>query len=872
MEKWLLSILFGLLGGFNVAAAQSCQFRLDMFDSFGDGWNGGRLLVSHGGSIQEFSLLNVSGSGSDSTVYFTVQAGMPLILLWSSGLFDEEISFVLYDNEDGVVFSASNPKSGLLFILPKVQCYTCLRPLNLKVENIWDTRARLAWTTASGGQAPVGWRVTYGPAGFDPSAGGTVASTALPRITLTGLAPNTEYDCYVQQECDNDSISRLAGPLRFRTYRTHDVGISAIVAPQSGCSLGVEAVTVVLRNYGAAPQTLIPFNFSINGTLASVPQPSDGFFTGILGKDSAAMVAFETLYDFSAPGEYLIEAWTEMKDDEYRQNDTVRLRVLNRLRPPYFQDFEDWAGGWTVDTAASSLPSWAWGVPAGEAIAKAGSGKNAWVTNLSGTYNNFELSYLQSPCFDFSGLTRDPVIEFLLYYDIEQGYDGAWLEVSADNGTTWSRVGQLGADIHWYNEIIPAPFLDTAWSGQSKGWLFARHPLTGTAGKAEVRLRFAFRADPFLSLEGIGVDAVRIYEPVANDLAALSVRTAGEADACGLADDAVVLYLANLGFQPVTAYSVAYALPGKPAVVENAGPVSLGPNTAAFYTFSQTFDSRDANLTLRAWVQLSGDTRSTNDSTEHRVEHQPLSLPLREGFESGLPPGWTTTGEVTDGHNNTSKVLSQNLFALSPFFELITSRYGFVQVGDSLAFDYRITDYNSNGTVGTALAPGTYFEVLVSDNCGTSYKTLYIIDASNHVPSAAMRQVRLDMSAYAGRSVILRVEGVWSAGDFYFDIDNLQLPALKTISAPEHPASEPWAFTLWPNPTSGLVYLQGQGESVAEARIQVVDATGRVWWERQMSHIEQVAETLNLQAAPAGVYWVRVSTDTFQATRKIIKH
>ncbi len=872
MEKWLLSMLLGLLGSPNTVAAQSCQFRLDMFDSFGDGWNGGRLFVSHGGNIQEFSLPNIIGSGSDSTVYFTVQAGMPLILLWSSGFFDEEISFVLYDNDGGVVYSASNPKSGLLFILPQVRCYTCLRPLNLKVENIWDTRARLAWTTAPGGQAPVGWRVTYGLAGFDPSVGGAVAFTTLPKITLTDLMPNTEYDCYVQQECDNDSISRLTGPLRFRTYRTHDVGISAIVTPQSGCSLGVEAVTVALRNYGAAPQTLISFNFSVNGVLAGVPQPSDGFFTGILGKDSTAIVAFETLYDFSAPGEYLIEAWTEMKDDEYRQNDTVRLRVLNRLHPPYFQDFEDWTGGWAVDTTASSLPSWAWGVPAGEAIVKAGSGKKAWVTNLSGKYNNFELSYLQSPCFDFSGLTRDPVIEFLLYYDMEQSYDGAWLEVSTNNGATWSRVGQLGADIHWYNETIPAPFADTVWSGQSKGWLFARHPLTGTAGKAEVRLRFALRADPFFNLEGVGIDAIRIYEPIASDLAALNVRTAGEADICGLADDAVVLYLANLGFQPVTAYRVAYALPNKPIVVEDVGPVLLEPNKAVFYTFSETFDSRDANLTLRAWVQLSGDDRPTNDSTEQRVEHQPLNLPLRENFENGLPLGWITTGEVTDGHNNTSKVLSQNLFALVPFFKLMTHRYGPVQMGDSLAFDYRITNRNSNGTVGTSLDLGTYFDVLVSDNCGASYKTLYTIDASNHVPSATMRRICLDMSSYAGHSVILRIEGVWSAGDFHFDIDNLELPASKTVSAPERPASEPWAFMLWPNPTSGLVYLQVEGEPVVEARIQVVDATGRVWWERQRMYIEPVAETLNLQAAPPGVYWVRVSTDTFQATRKIIKH
>lgn len=875
MKHALLCCILGLLGWAASAEAQSCQYRLDMFDLYGDGWNNGTLLVSNGGQVQSFSLSGTIGNGYDSTVYITIQAGLPIVLAWSAGFFDDEISFVLYDNDGEVVFSASYPKPGILLFLPSARCYTCLRPLNFRTENVWDNRARLAWTPPSGGTPTADWQVIYGPAGFDPNSGsGQTLTTPLPRITITGLQPYTEYDAYVRQRCTDDSLSRLRGPLRFRTYRTNDVGISAILTPQSGCALGIETVTIALRNYGAAPQTLLPFNFSVNGIPAGVPQPQDGFYTGILGKDSTTIIAFETTYDFSQPGEYRIAAWTDLKDDEDRSNDTFHVRILNRLTLPYFQDFEEWDGGWTVSGEGEEPPTWAWGTPAGQVIDKAGSGQKAWVTNLTGEYNSLEISYLQSPCFDFSNLTRDPVVEFLLHYDTEEDYDGAWLELSTDDGNTWTRVGQLNDDIHWYTSLLAPLFEDEAWSGTSEGWIVARYPLTGTAGQPQVRLRFVFQSDLFFNSEGVGIDAVRLYEPQARDIATLRVSNAAAATACGDADDQVILEVANFGYETITAYEAAYLVPNKPPVVQNISSTLIAPNSVSLIVFSQPFDSRDANFTLRAWAKLSGDTQPTNDSVQTTLRYEALPLPLREDFESGaLPAGWTTDGILTTGHGNASIVLSSNLYSFAPTFSLITARYGIIQPGDSLAFDYRITDYDSDGKVGTVLAPGTYFEVLVSDDCGDSYKTLHIINSQNHTPTTLMRRLRLDMSTYAGRSVILRIEGVWSAGDFYFDVDNIQLPALPTVSAPERPTEAAgWTFELWPNPTNGIAHLRGEGQSAADVHVQVLDAMGRPWAERRLPRAERIAETLDLHTAPPGLYWVRITADGYTLTRKLVKH
>ena len=870
MNKICFLGVMGLFVGSSPLPAQTCLYRLDMSDGYGDGWNGGVLNIVNGGAIQQFFLSSTVGNGSDSTVYFPVKAGWPLTLVWSAGFFDEEVSFTLYDNDGEVLYSLSSPSAGILFLLPEVRCYSCLRPLAVQVENLWDTRARLSWTPPTG-TISGDWRVIYDRAGFRPDTGGFIVTTALPRVLLTGLQPNTEYDAYIQQQCEGDSLSRLKGPVRFRTYRTNDVGMSAILEPQSGCSLGIQAVKVALRNSGAAPQTLIPFNFSVNGVPAGVKQPQDGFYTGILGKDSTVIVSFETPYDFSAPGEYLIAAWTELKGDENRANDTAYVRIVGRVSPPYFQDFEQWEGGWSVE-ALSEGSSWEWGVPAGDVIRRAGSAERAWVTHLAGDYLQDEYSYLRSPCLDFSGLTHDPVVEFLLHYDTESGFDGAWLELSTDGGVGWTPVGELYGGINGYNRVLLTDDSTAAWSGNSGGWVPVRQELVGTAGKDSVRLRFVFRSDGIVSREGVGIDAVRVYAPEAVDVAALQALRTGEGTECGLESDTVEVQLANFGRQPLTAYRVAYSVSGQSAVIEDVKGTLIMPNRLFTHRFSEPIDSRDADFALNIRVETIGDTRSDNDTVSAVVYHRPLSLPLREDFEAGLPPNWKTNGEVTNGHNNTSYVLSYNLYFFQPTFYLLLPRYGPVRAGDTLSFEYRITDYDSDGKVGAVLSPGTYLEVLVSTDCGESFAVLHTINHKNHLPTASMRRVRLDLSPYAGEAVVLRIVGFWSEGDFYFDLDDIYLPANVAVSTWERPESEGPSLRLWPNPTTDVVYLSGQGGAAAEWQLQLFDAAGRLCWERRLFYADSTTEVLNLGGIPAGMYWLRILAPNYLSTHKLVKH
>ena len=776
MNFKLLQFLLPLLlcAALNRAGAQ-CQYRLELVDSYGDGWNGGVVNIIAGPNAYALTLNNINDDGSDSTIYFIVSAGLPLVLNWSPGAFVNEVSFRLYDVNNNLLYQSTGlPTSSTLLYSTVAECPTCLTPTNVQIENVYDTRAKLRWSPAPASTV-MGWLVIYGPQGFVPGPGiGDTTFVATPKVTLTGLQKKTAYDFYVVQQCDTTDFSTRVGPNTFETYWTNDVGISAVLTPAGSCALGLEAVKIVLTNYGAAPQSLLPFRYSVNGFDAGVAQPNDGFFTGVLGKDSSTVIEFETTFDFSAPGEYVIAVYTHLMGDEEPLNDTIFYYLNNRLPAPYTQDFERWDGGWYVDTASIS-PSWAFGDPEKLTLDTAASGKNAWVTSLDKAYNSNEFSYLHSPCFDFSDLAADPSIQFSLFLDTERNYDGAWLEMSLDSDTIWEKVGMFGEGLNWYNNVNVQTGLGDVWDGQTTDWVTAQHRLPGAGGVSQVGLRFAFSADGSLSYQGVGIDDIRIFQAPAGDLAGLQVGTIGEAAECGLAADSVTLEFTNLGSESQSLFQVAYSINGGVPVIENVGNVVVAPDEHFTYTFSTPFDSRNVQLDIRGWTILPDEQNPVNDTTlVYSVDHTPLSLPFQENFENDLPAGWFSTGFVTNTHNNDSYVLGDNVFNSTPYFTLLP-RYGSVSAGDTLRFDYRITDY-IEGTEATVLSGGTNFIVEVSADCG-DFETVYTIDENTHVPTVGLTSVAISLGQFAGQSIQIRFQGTWGEGDFFFDLDNINLRA-----------------------------------------------------------------------------------------------
>jgi hypothetical protein len=787
--KWSFTLGFFLallLSGMSLRAQVSCEYTLELIDTWGDGWNGAALTISINGVPTVYTLNNINDDGSFNSFNITISDGDQVVFAYTPGIFENEVIYNFIDPDGIIVFQAGpNPPVGSSVFSAVLNCPTCpvAPPSSVSVDDVRAFRATVSWTPSD----PDGvYLIEYDTAGFTPGTGNVFPGTGSSAV-LNDLQQHTAYEFYLSVACANGDTSTTIGPYSFMTLWAIDVGVIAVLTPQSQCGLtAMDTIEVILQNFGGTPQSLVPFNFSVNDVPGGVNQPLDGYFTGVLGTDSIFTIPFETTFDFSQPGEYVIKAWTDLAGDSDSSNDTTTIVIVNIPivdEYPYFTNFEDWNGGWSVaDYSLNS--SWQFGQPAGIMINSAASGEYAWVTNLEGNYNNGELSYLISPCFDFSSLTEDPRISFSLYFDSEACCDEGWVESSIDGGETWTKVGAAGTGFNWYNDVS-----NNWWDGAAgfTGWVTAFNTLAGTAGEDDVRIRFVFSTDFSVVREGMGIDDIFISPPLADDLAALAVNHTSLLE-CGDEFDQVTMTITNLGTAPQTEFDVAYQINGGVPVIENVGALTIQPGQQGFYTFVTPFDSSDPDeYEILGWTSLSNELFPANDTARFEFATA-RSIPFAEDFEGGvLPIGWTTDdGFVNNGHSNTSFVISDNIWSFDQSFFVVTPAVGLVEEGDSLTFDYRYVNFSGNGIIPTVLGAGDSLQILISADCGVNYQPVFTIKNANHTPTNQMTNISLPLDDFAGNAIKVRFSAVWSEGDYWLDLDNINVkrcPASLDLTA-----------------------------------------------------------------------------------------
>ncbi len=288
-----------------------------------------------------------------------------------------------------------------------------------------------------------------------------------------------------------------------------DVGAVALISPVTGCGLSTsDSVKVQIQNFGADTLTSTPVSFELNGGAAV----TETITATILPGASYVHTFSTSLVNLSVPGNYSFKMYTGAALDANPLNDTI-TQVISSIPIasfPYSEGFETSSGGWTASGAASS---WAWGTPTGTVIASAATGTGAWATNLSGAHNDNELSYLESPCFDLSAQTMDPVLRFALTFETEACCDEGWVDISTDGGVTWTKSIDLGGAFNWYNDLG-----NQWWDGSNVSgsgvWDSTSNVLSGVAGFPSVKFRFAFSSDGSVTREGFGIDNVSLDMPV----------------------------------------------------------------------------------------------------------------------------------------------------------------------------------------------------------------------------------------------------------------------------------------------------------------------------------------------------------------------
>jgi hypothetical protein len=298
-----------------------------------------------------------------------------------------------------------------------------------------------------------------------------------------------------------------------RLYRAIDdiqmVSIDTPVVVSCNLSSAVP-VKVTVRNTTSTIKNSIPVILKVDGAIVATE------IIPFINANSTFQYTFNPgAANLSAPGNHTIEVWVNYLTDNVRDNDTARITV-NSLPYittfPYLENFEANNGYWY--TTATGGSTWQYGTPNSPKITRAASGTKAWKTNLIGYYNDKELSYLYSPCFNLSSMTV-PTLSFSLALDLEDcgGFlcDAAWMEYSNDGGTTWNKLGAFGQGTNWYNKNYSG---NHVWSRQDYTYWHVATTALPTTNNTSVRFRFVINADESLDKDGIAIDDIHIYDNI----------------------------------------------------------------------------------------------------------------------------------------------------------------------------------------------------------------------------------------------------------------------------------------------------------------------------------------------------------------------
>jgi len=414
----------------------------------------------------------------------------------------------------------------------------------------------------------------------------------------------------------------------------NDIAITQVINPSDGCGLtATENIAIKVKNTGSAAQSNIPLGYKINGNPVVGPET----LAGPLNSGDSVIFNFTATADFTVYGSYTIKAFTMDITDMYHANDTAYKTLISSALVntfPFLDNFETANNYWT---SGGTLNSWQLGTPAGATINSAASGTNAWVTNLTGSYNNNENSYIVGPCFDFTTLTN-PYVKLKRWVYSENSYDGAALQSSVDGGLTWQHVGAVGNPNNWYNDnsINGLAFSGSqeGWSGSSLGWVTSSHSLTSLAGQPVVKFRIVFGSDGSVTHEGFALDDFEIYEP--SDLA-LVYPVAGTYYECGMsATDTITMCVKNVGTTSIPSGDNIYTWYKVDLNTPVADTITLTTNLLSgdsiFFDFSQTYNfSAYTTYLVNNWIDYAGDNNTSNDTVITTLVNYQLTVAIQGG-------------------------------------------------------------------------------------------------------------------------------------------------------------------------------------------------------------------------------------------------
>ncbi len=123
----------------------------------------------------------------------------------------------------------------------------------------------------------------------------------------------------------NSQRTDVVGVFQIASDYANDVGINNINEPNDGELSDSEIITITVFNYGEDDQSDIPVNYQIDGGAVVAEILNDTLSSG-----ESVQYSFTTTANLGTPGQtYEITSFSDLGNDEWRQNDTITKNVLH---------------------------------------------------------------------------------------------------------------------------------------------------------------------------------------------------------------------------------------------------------------------------------------------------------------------------------------------------------------------------------------------------------------------------------------------------------------------------------------------------------------------------------------------------------------
>lgn len=278
--------------------SEQCEYTFICTDSYGDGWNGGALVIEQNSiTIATIEAIDHYGSGNSYTDTFHVMLcdNISTTFNWIEGSYDNEVALTILDPAGNQLFSSvgmTNASSPILTIVTNCSAVgeSCDTPTNVQV-NAASNSANVSWTSTESA-----WIVEYKLA----TASNWTASPTLTTTTynITGLTASTNYVVRVKSVCDASNESDWSAEIPFTTL-AGDVTTYTITATATGPGSITPSGTITVQegtdisfsftaNEGATTQQLLVDNIE-----TAIPTNNEYTFSSVVANHTIEVVFAE---------------------------------------------------------------------------------------------------------------------------------------------------------------------------------------------------------------------------------------------------------------------------------------------------------------------------------------------------------------------------------------------------------------------------------------------------------------------------------------------------------------------------------------------------------------------------------------------------